>query len=359
MPTRSTIRAMALSGISIMSVFAMVIAAASISCASGSRATVGTGAAPTIATPDSATLFPATEPTPVIVPPSPAARITLAAVGDVMMDRSVRYRIERSGPSVVFAGVREELRAADITVANLETSIGDVGSPRAKGYTFRSPPAAARALADGGIDVVSLANNHSLDFGPDALRQTMSLLTSSGVIAVGAGPDADSARRAHIVEVGGLRLAFLGFVDVPSEGPGFQRSTWEAGPDRPGVSWADVEGITLAVREAKDHADLVIVMLHSGVEGNTAPSSTQRAYARAAIDAGAALVLGSHPHVLQPVERYGAGVIAYSLGNFVFDGFDGIANTSAIFEAILTADGVESWTMIPVSIVDGLPVVDP
>jgi poly-gamma-glutamate synthesis protein (capsule biosynthesis protein) len=272
-----------------------------------------------------------------------------------MMDRSIRYRIESTGPSSVFAGVREPLRAADIAVANLETSIAHGGSPRAKGYTFRSPPLAVDALADGGIDVVSVANNHSLDFGPDALQETLALLASSGIIAVGAGADGDSARRAQIVQVGGLRLAFLGFVDVPSEGPGFQRSTWEAGPDRPGVSWASLDGIALAVQAAKKRADLVIVLLHTGVEGNAQPSAAQVAYARAAIDAGAALVLGSHPHVLQPVVRYGEGVIAYSLGNFVFDGFDGDANTSSIFEAVLTANGVESWRMIPVSIVDGLP----
>jgi len=288
--------------------------------------------------------------------PAPTRRITLSAVGDVMLDRSVGERIRSDGPSVVFKGVRQSLRGADFTVANLETSIAEVGSPRAKGYTFRSPPAAAEALKDAGIDLVSLANNHSLDFGPDALRQTLSLVEAQGILAVGAGVDAKSALAPKVVQVNGLRLAFLGFVDTPSEGAGYQRSTWEAGPGKPGVAWADVEGITRAVKAAAAEADLVIVLLHNGVEGSREPSPSQRLYAQAAIDAGAALVLGSHPHVLQTVERYGSGVIAYSLGNFVFDGFDGAANTSAIFEAVLTPEGVESWRMVPVSIVDGLPV---
>ena len=337
----------------------LALASVSSSCASNSQSDTRVRielVPPTDSPPTAAATIPNAVLAPETSTPAPTRRITLSAVGDVMLDRSVGERIRSDGPTVVFKGVRESLRGADFTVANLETSIADVGSPRAKGYTFRSPPAAAEALKDAGIDLVSLANNHSLDFGPEALRQTLALVESQGILAVGAGVDSASAQAPKFVAINGLHLAFLGFVDTPSEGPGYQRSTWEAGPGKPGVAWADVDGITRAVKAASAEADLVIVLLHNGVEGSSEPSSSQRAYAQAAIDAGAALVLGSHPHVLQPVERYRRGVIAFSLGNFVFDGFDGAANTSAIFEAVLTPQGVESWRMVPVSIVDGLPI---
>ncbi len=339
---------------------AMLVAWVSIACGEGHATTLDPGPATRMGASETAAAAPTPSPSPTsTVVPAPEARITLAAVGDVMMARSVGGLIESDGPSVVFAGVREKLRSADITVANLETAIGDTGAPQAKSYRFRSPPAAAEALRDGGIDVVSLANNHSLDYGAEALLQTLALLREREIAAVGAGEDAAAAQRPQSVTAGGLRLAFLGFVETPGEGPGYQRSTWEAAEGRPGVAWASTEAIAAAVKAAAVDADVVIVLLHNGVEGSAVPSQSQRTYAQAAIDAGAALVLGSHPHVLQPVERYGNGVIVFSLGNFAFDGFDGASNTSAIFEAVLTADGVESWSLAPVTIVNGLPVLDP
>ncbi|MGB4863195.1 MAG: CapA family protein, partial [Tepidiformaceae bacterium] len=121
-------------------------------------------------------------------------------------------------------------------------------------------------------------------------------------------------------------------------------------------AWADTASVTNAVHTAAASADLVVVMLHFGIEYATEPNATQQRLAHAAIDAGATLVIGSHPHVLQEVEEYGGGLIAYSLGNFVFDGFDGSANETAILEVTLSASGVESWKLVPVDIVkNGLP----
>jgi poly-gamma-glutamate synthesis protein (capsule biosynthesis protein) len=288
---------------------------------------------------------------------APALPVTIVAVGDMMLGRSIGERILSEGASVVFdAAIAGTLGRADLTLGNLECAISERGEPEPKGYTFRAPPSAVEVLALGGFDVVSLANNHARDFGAEALADTAGNVGQEGIAAVGAGRSLEAASGAAIFERGGLRIAVVGLVDVPGEGAGFSRRTWEAGPDSWGVAWADVETVTTAVAAAAGEADVVIAMLHFGNEYEATPSASQRALARAAIDAGARLVVGSHPHVVQEVEEYGGGLIAYSLGNFVFDGFEGAANESAILRVTLGMDGIEGWELVPVEIVDnGLP----
>ncbi len=291
--------------------------------------------------------------------PSPTATalpsMQLAAVGDVMLARSIGQRILDEGPQVAFEGVISALLAADVFVANLETAISERGEAQPKAYTFRAPPAAADALALAGVDVVSLANNHAFDYGVLALEDTIRLLDAQDIAAVGAGMDAAEARAPIIIEHNGMRLAFLGYVDVFVENDGFDTRRWIAGADTPGVAWAVPEEVAADVVAARAQADVVVVMLHFGLEGRVKPWEPQQIVARAAIDAGAALVLGAHPHVLQPVEHYNGGLIVYSLGNFVFDGFGFPANYSAIFNATLTPDGVAEYKWIPVIIDNGLP----
>ncbi len=282
--------------------------------------------------------------------------VTLAAVGDVMLARSVGERIVADGPGVPFAGVAGILRGADVAVANLECAISDRGEPAPKGFTFRAPPVAADALVAGGIDLVSLANNHSLDYGPDALADTGAVLDARGIAHAGAGPNAVAARAPAIFARNGLRIAFLAYVDVPIEWRGFDTRQWEATDTSPGVAWLNVDQVQADVRAARQVADLVVVLMHFGHENEYTPNDTQRAQARAAIDAGAALVIGHHPHVLQPAEWYGSGLIVYSLGNFVFDGWDNPSNESAILLVDLTEAGVESYRFVPVTIDEaGMP----
>jgi poly-gamma-glutamate synthesis protein (capsule biosynthesis protein) len=273
-----------------------------------------------------------------------------------MLARTVGDRLVAAPPVDPFAAVAPILRDADVAVGNLECAIGTTGAPAKKAFTFRAPPAAAGALAAAGIDVVSLANNHVLDFGPDALRETIALLDAAGIAHAGAGmTEADAHAPAH-VRARGKTLAFLGYVKVPVEGllpGGFDTATWEAHGDAPGVAWADPKRIAADVAAARAGADLVVVMLHSGFEGESAPNIWQIDAARAAIDAGASLVVGAHPHVLQGAARYKAGFIAYSLGNFVFDGTD---VPSAILQVTLDepgAPGAVSWT--PVLVRHGFP----
>ncbi len=283
--------------------------------------------------------------------------VNFMAVGDVMLARTIGDQILVEGPAVPFAGVAPVLDGADLLALNLECVISDVGEPQPKAYTFRAPLVAADALVLAGVDLVSLANNHSLDYGFEALIQMLGLLAERQIAVVGAGPDALAAFAPVIVERNGLRVGFLAYVDVPVETrSGFDTRTWTATGDSPGVAWAEVDRISADVAAAKAQADVVVVLLHFGLESRSEPSAGQKAQARAAIDAGAALVLGAHPHVLQGVEEYNGGLIAYSLGNFAFDEFTAPEIYSAIFTATLTPAGVEAYNWVPVVIEpDGLP----
>ena len=290
---------------------------------------------------------------------TPQARwpVTIAAVGDIMLDRSVAEWITPEHPEGPFAHVLDILQSADLTVGNLESAVSDLGQAGQKSYTFRAPPLAAAGLAAAGFDLVSIANNHSLDFGPEALVDTVEQLRAASVEVVGGGRDDEEAYRYRVVTAHGVRVAFLGLAEVPND-YGYDRGVWTAAPGKPGIAWVDEARMAASVSEAAQMADVVVVMFHFGVEGASEPSQRQRQLARAAIDAGANLVLGSHPHVLQKIEEYGGGLIAYSLGNFVFDGFEGAANESGILLVSFAADGSLSWRLEPVMIGwDGLPRV--
>ncbi len=272
--------------------------------------------------------------------------VHLAAVGDLMLDRSLGWYVQRGDLAYPFAPVADLLRAADLTIGNLECALGDIGTPAAKSYTFRAPPEAAQALALAGFDIVNLANNHAMDFGPDALQQGLSLLTAAGIATIGAGNNALQAHQAYIETVNGLSLAFLGYVHVPVEAiSGFDTASWTAGSLTPGLAWAAPGRIKADVTAVSPKVDLVIVSLHSGYEYVEAPSPPQMAAARAAIDAGADVVLGHHAHILQGIEFYGDGVIVYGLGNFAFE-IDGPPET-AVLNLWLDGDGVRELEIIP------------
>jgi poly-gamma-glutamate capsule biosynthesis protein CapA/YwtB (metallophosphatase superfamily) len=284
--------------------------------------------------------------------------IRLAAVGDVMLDRALGTAIVQDDPGYPFAKVAELLTSADLAIGNLESAIGDIGEPEDKNYTFRAPSQAVETLAIAGFDVLSLANNHALDYGEDALVDAIEKLNEHNIVTVGAGVDKNAAHTPMFVESGGLTLAFLAYVNVPVEGNGFDTKSWEATETDPGIAWADPERIREDVERAKLSSDIVIVLLHGGYEYITAPNDVQVASAHAAIEAGATLVLGHHAHTLQPIEFYQGGVIAYGLGNFAFQ--DAGPPETAILMIWLDRKGVRQLELIPALILyDGRPTIAP
>jgi len=272
--------------------------------------------------------------------------IKIAAVGDIMLDRSLGSMIARGETSYPFDQVSEALSAADLTLGNLESSLGNSGQPALKSYTFQAPPEAARSIGEAGFDIVSLANNHAMDYGAEALLLAIGLLEDQGVATVGAGANIEAAREAYYVNLDDMIIAVLGYVDVPVEGGGFDTRSWSAGPDSPGLAWADPTTIVTDVAAAAAESDIVIVQLHSGYEYVEQPSPEQSAAAKAAVDAGADLVLGHHSHLLQGIEFYNEGVIVYGLGNFAFE-IDGDPQT-AILNVLLDSRGVLQLEIIPV-----------
>jgi poly-gamma-glutamate synthesis protein (capsule biosynthesis protein) len=281
--------------------------------------------------------------------PTPPPTISLVAIGDLMLARDLVTLMDRYGAMYPFERVAPILADADITVANLEGTFTEGGTPADKKYVFRTPPRDATGLALAGIDVVSLANNHALDFGPEGLRDTIAALDAAGIAHSGAGENDTAARRPAILAVGGLRVAFLSYAATADASA--------AAPDADGVAWGTVDTISEDVKRARGQADVVVVSLHAGNEYADEPSDTQRLLAQAAIEAGATLVLGHHPHVLQRWESRGPSFVAYSLGNFVFDldGDDLAQLGPAPFQTValkiyVSASGVEKVEPIPVYI---------
>jgi poly-gamma-glutamate capsule biosynthesis protein CapA/YwtB (metallophosphatase superfamily) len=268
------------------------------------------------------------------------------AVGDVMLARQLGQHLAAGEVAYPFALVADALRSADLTLGNLECTISDGGAPLPKSYRFRAPPPAAESLALAGFDLMTLANNHSLDYGPAALADTLGLLDSAGIAHVGAGANAVAAHAPAVFERNGLRLAFLGYADVPVERSGWDARSVIATEASPGIAWADLDQIAADVAAARSQADVVVVLMHGGYEYYDRPNAIQVAIAHAAIEAGAALVIGAHTHTLQGVEWYHGGLIAYSLGNFAFE-MDR-SHDSAILRVTLSPQGVQALDWLPV-----------
>jgi len=302
-------------------------------------------------------------------PASAPQSITIDAVGDVMLGWRVSTLVQTNGADAPFAGVRSILARADATVGNLECPLSDRGTPTKskskkdlktkKEFVLRGTPAAAPGLADAGFAAMTLANNHILDYGDDALDDTLAALHASGVATSGAGDDAALAWQPAYFERRGTRFALLGISEVIPRGYGAGRTTPGVAPGRDPIT-GEVDASYLkilaqAIRHARERADVVIVYEHWGTELLGPPSADHIRLAHAAIDAGATLVLGAHPHVLGPVEDYHGGLIAYSLGNFVFDTQPGIQTDSAILQITLRGPAVASWHAVPVVLKGGVP----
>jgi poly-gamma-glutamate capsule biosynthesis protein CapA/YwtB (metallophosphatase superfamily)/outer membrane protein assembly factor BamB len=272
--------------------------------------------------------------------------IELVAVGDIMLSRTIEERMDLYGSSYPFWGTAELLRGADIAIGNLECPLSTQGQPISKRFTFRAHPRHAAGLAWAGFDILSLANNHLLDFGREGFVETLETLRDNGLAFVGAGLTHQEAHHPLILEVKGRRVAFLAYAAMRWKG------SYEL-PTNEEVAFAELTSIREDVRQAKEQADLVVVIMHLGTEYQGYPDEEQLAVSQAAIESGACLVIGHHPHVVQGTVSYGGGFIAYSLGNFVFD-IDVVeqARQGAVLRILLGDDGVEAAELIPVHIVE-------
>jgi poly-gamma-glutamate capsule biosynthesis protein CapA/YwtB (metallophosphatase superfamily) len=339
-----------------------LLGAASFGAGYGAHTLTGTGEGSTVAAPPrpvpaagTTAAGATTAPAVVTVPPARRRTLTIAAVGDTMLGTTPELP---PSPATYLAGVRSRLRAA-IVFGNLEGTLTDADTGKcapgaANCYAFRAPPAYARYLRQAGFTILNDANNHSYDFGADGQRDTVQALHAAGIAQTGLPGEIT------LVHADGVRVAVLGFA-----------------PYSDTASLLDLPAAQALIRRAAAAADVVVVAIHAGAEGTAAMHVTgseetyvgedrgnPEAFAHAAVDAGADLVLGSGPHVLRGMELYRNRLIAYSLGNFAgYHNFSlgGVLADSAILRVKLAADGrFRSGRITSVRLVDaGRPVIDP
>lgn len=291
--------------------------------------------------------------------PSPAATvspeplsITVTGGGDVIGDRAVRTVLAQQGAGL-FEDIAPIFAESDFGFVNLETPLTTGGEPQAwKDVVLKGDPRLAAAMAESGINVVTLANNHAGDQGDTGLLETLRHCQQNGIAVVGAGKNLAGAQRGAILKSDGANAAFLGFTDVLPLG--YAATTMSPGTS-PGRS--DIGAVTRAIQTAAAKADFTFVAWHWNLEFTTAPSSLESGEGRAAIDAGADVVFAHHPHVLQGVEAYHGGLICYSLGDLVFDNCTGPMAQTILVTTKVSRTEIEA-TLTPVQIASsGQPFV--
>jgi len=289
---------------------------------------------------------------------SAPAPLVISAVGDMELgpDEAALMLDAGAGQARLFGGTRPLLAGADILVGNLEGPVTtrSEGNPR-KRFQFRFPPATIAALGRAGFDLLLFANNHGFDFGEQGFEDSLADARAAAMPLVGAGMDGMSAVRPETLSRGtggaATRFTFVGFAFYPAERLGFSLDESRAGPGRPGVN-ADEAATLASIRETAGKGDFVIVLAHGGNEYRFEPSPEAKRLYRAFIDAGASLVIGSHPHVLQGAESYHGGLIAYSLGNFLFTGEKEPeeALESAMLRILVYKGAIRGFSLVPVTV---------
>jgi poly-gamma-glutamate capsule biosynthesis protein CapA/YwtB (metallophosphatase superfamily) len=285
----------------------------------------------------------AAQPTPAT--PAPSDDLVVSAVGDIMLDASSRPIMDGMGYDYAYAEVRKFFAGSQIIFGNLEGPLTDRGTAETdKKFTFRSPPAkVSAALKNAGFNVVSLANNHMLDYGPDGLAQTIETLDTAGIRHAGAGADLLAARQPALLEAGGKKIAVLAYsITLPEN--------FYAADHRPGTAFAREEEVRADIIAARKQADIVLVSFHWGQEGKTELRDYQKYIGHLAIDSGASAVIGSHPHILQGIEHYKDGVILYSMGNFTFGSYSSHSTRSAVAQLRFHDGRLTQVRMYPINV---------
>lgn len=290
--------------------------------------------------------------------------IKLQVVGDVL--------VNRPEPHSAFATVREYLQKSDVTVGNLECSLNEGLSPLSYGGPhLNASPDAAPALADAGFDVLSLANNHAMDYGVAGMEATLSHLDDAGIDVIGAGWNKTDAEEPYFIEISGIELGIVAFeattlsfkMTMQAESDRAGMNVILARPDYPNnVSKYDLRRLHSIVEETASKCDIVVALMHFGAAVDHTVSTSQRVISEAAIDAGADAVLGSHTHVLQAVDTYRGRPICFGLGHFIFDSleyrlgmpelnqFPSVADNAVIAELDVTGEGITDIRFRPIRI---------
>jgi hypothetical protein len=280
--------------------------------------------------------------------PRPDGPVTMVFGGDVHFESWLADAV-LVDPDRALSELSGVLADADLAVVNLETAVTDAGVAAPKQHTFRAPVEGLTALASAGVDVVSLANNHGMDYGADGLTDTVDAVDAAGLHAVGAGATEREAYRPYRTEINGRRIAVFGATQVLDT---FALDAWNPGPDRPGLASAKrsrrgLRRLLAAVREATADSDTVVAMLHWGRELEQCPLHRQRRLADTLRDAGVDIILGGHAHRVGPGGFLGAAVVHYGLGNLVFYAADGPATVSGALAVTVEPDDTTSITWRP------------
>ncbi|MEK7555983.1 MAG: CapA family protein [Patescibacteria group bacterium] len=271
--------------------------------------------------------------------------IRLGFVGDMMFDRGVESHILRYGgenQDFPFEKIQAYLKTFDVLFGNLEGPVSDKGADEGSVYSFRMSPAVALALARAGFSVVSVANNHIGDFGKEAMTDTFRRLDDASIVYSGGGKTSAEAYNPKVMSVRGTRISFLAFSE-------FGKNYLEAKDFEAGIALISRESLQTSIALAKEVSDVVVVSFHFGDEYEPEPNDYQKETARLAIDLGADIVVGHHPHVVEPLERYKEGYIAYSLGNFIFDqNFSRETMEGAVLEVLLRGTRIAGVKLTPI-----------
>ena len=244
--------------------------------------------------------------------PAEPAYNRLIFAGDVMLSRGVRRQmLQAHDPALPFRKIAPLLAASDIAFVNLESPFSNRGPYHEGGLIFHASPDAIAGLKLAHIAIASTANNHSRDCGPHGVEYTVNWLLKNGIEPVGTSESPERTHAGVILERHGVRFGFLAYTFDQKNG------NWRDLDER--IAMADPDVLCRDVANMRRRADVVIVSMHHGIEYMPKPSKAQIAFAHAAVDAGASLVVGHHPHVTQPEEEYHGALIFYSLGNFIFD----------------------------------------
>jgi poly-gamma-glutamate synthesis protein (capsule biosynthesis protein) len=286
--------------------------------------------------------------------PTPRTRLVVSGIGDVNLDPTFVRSFPATGYGDAWTGLHRAFLMDGLTIVNLECSPSDLGTAWDKAYNFRCDVDALPSMAAAGVDIANLANNHSMDYGFEAMLDGKQNLVDVGIQPVGTGADIEEAYTPVIIERNGWTIAVIG-----SGGVNPESGSWLALDDRPGMTHGDdTDSIAAAVAKAEEGADLVFVTAHWGEQGTTLPRAFERRQAQAWIDAGADGVFGHHQHFLQPLEWYNDRPIAWGLGNFVWQAYPAAARKTAIAQFVFEPDGRIGACLVPVVIErPGHPVI--